>query len=76
MRNHLNVTYPNRWIGRGGPVPWSPDLTTLDYLLWGSMMSLVYSTPVTSDEYFIARVHEAIESLKRKLHLLGHVFEA
>ena len=36
VRNHLNVAYPNRWIGRGGPVPWparSPDLTPLDYFL-------------------------------------------
>ncbi|PNF14165.1 hypothetical protein B7P43_G13485 [Cryptotermes secundus] len=27
-----------RWIGRGGPVPWpsrSPDLTPLDYFVWG-----------------------------------------
>ena len=23
MQNHLNITYPNRWIGRGGPVLWA-----------------------------------------------------
>ena len=50
----LNVTYPNRWTGRGGPVLWSPDLTPLDYFLWGSMKSMVYGTPVTSEEDLIA----------------------
>ena len=55
MRNYLNVTYPNRWIGIGGPVPWparSPDLT----LLWSSMKSMVHVTQVTSEEDLIARV--------------------
>ena len=44
VRNHLNVTYPDLWIGRGGPVPWParlPDLTPLDYFLWGSMKALM-----------------------------------
>ena len=79
MRNHLNVTYPSRWIGRGRPVPWSarsPDLTPLDYFLWGSMKSMVYDTPVMSDENLIVRVNGAIESLTRQPHLLGHVCEA
>ena len=65
VRNHLNVTYLNRWIGRGGPVPWparSPKLTALHYFLWGSMKALVYATPVTSKEDLIA-----IETLSRQL---------
>ncbi|KAJ4444490.1 hypothetical protein ANN_06282 [Periplaneta americana] len=34
VRNHLNATFPDRWIGGGGPVPWpprSPNLTPLDF---------------------------------------------
>ena len=76
VRTHLNVTYPNRWIGRGGPVPWParlPDLTPLDYFLWGSIKALVYATPVMSEEDLIARVHGAIEILSRPPHLLYHV---
>ena len=46
-----------------------------DYFLWGSMKSMVYITPVTSEEELIARVYGAIESLIRELHLLGHVCE-
>ena len=38
------------------------------------MKSMVYGTPVTSEEDLIARVHGAIESLTRQLHC--HVCEA
>ena len=76
MRNHLNVTYPNQCIWRGGPVSWSPNLTHLDYFLWGSMKSMVYGIPVTSEEDLIGRVHGAIESPTRQPHLLCHVCEA
>ena len=43
--------------------------------LWGSMKNMVYGTHVTSEEDLIARVHGAIESLTRQLHLLGNVSE-
>jgi hypothetical protein len=38
VTKHLNNTYPNRWIGRGSLISWparSPDLTPLDFCLWG-----------------------------------------
>jgi hypothetical protein len=34
IRGYLDEHYPQRWIGRGGPVAWqprSPDLNPLDY---------------------------------------------
>ena len=34
VREYLNESFPNRWLGRRGPVAWpprSPDLTPLDY---------------------------------------------
>ena len=40
------------------------------------MKSMVYGTPVTSEEDLIARFYGAIESLTRQLPLLGHVSEA
>ena len=46
------------------PVPWtawSPDLTSLDYFLWGSMKSTVYGTPVNSEGILF---HESTERLK------------
>lgn len=59
VRHHLDVKYPGRWIGRGGPIPWpprSPDLSPIDFFLWGYMKSLVYETPVESDTDLVARV--------------------
>ena len=70
------ITYPNQWIVRGGSVQWSPNLTPLDFFLWGSMEFMVYVTPVTSEEDHITRVHGAIGSLIRQPHLFGHVYEA
>ena len=40
VRNWLNQHFPNRWIGRGGPILWpvrSPDLNPLDFLFGVSL---------------------------------------
>ena len=45
VMQHLNDPSPNRWIGRGSTINWpprSPDLTPLDFCLWGLMKSEVY----------------------------------
>lgn len=47
VREYLNRTYPDRWIGRRGPIEWparSPDLTPLDFFLWGHLKSKIYKT--------------------------------
>lgn len=39
VRNFLNRTFPNRWIGRRGPCSWpprSPDLTLMDFFYGGT----------------------------------------
>ena len=49
VRDSLNATFPNRWIGRDGPNCWpprSPDLTPLDFFLWGYVKDRVFATPV------------------------------
>ncbi|GFW23133.1 uncharacterized protein TNCV_3802331 [Trichonephila clavipes] len=59
VRSALDTAYPGRWIGRGGPVNWpahSPDLSCLDFFLWGYMKSLVYVSPVDSNEALFARI--------------------
>ena len=46
VRAYLDQTFPNRWIGRGGPLAWppqSPDLTPCDFWLWGMIKERVYS---------------------------------
>lgn len=47
VRNFLNENFTERWIDRRGPIEWparSPDLTPLDYFLWGYLKSKVYVT--------------------------------
>ena len=49
VRRSLNATFPNRWIGRDGRISWpprSPDLTSLDFFLWGYVKDRVFVTPV------------------------------
>lgn len=59
VREHLDNEYPNRWFGRGGPYSWpprSPDLTVLDYFLWGHMKQEVYKTEVNTIDELRARI--------------------
>lgn len=75
-RQILDNHYPNRWIGRGGPVSWpprSPDLTPLDFFLWGHMKSLVYETPVESEENLIARIAVAAGDISDNPRIVGQV---
>lgn len=54
VREYLDSVFPGRWIGRRGPIEWparSPDLTPLDYYLWGYLKSKVYiNRPNNIDE--------------------------
>lgn len=48
VRNYLNEYFPNRLIGTSGAVQWpprSPDLTPLDYFLWGHLKMVVNANP-------------------------------
>ena len=47
VRRFLDKTFPDRWIGRRGPIEWparSPDLTPTDFFLWGVIKDRVYAT--------------------------------
>lgn len=66
VREFLNLNYPNRWIGRGGPVAWpprSPDLTPPDFFLWGYLKNIVYSTVPTTPEDLKERIRQACRSI-------------
>jgi len=39
--------------------PRSPDLTPMDFILWGHVNALIYMSPVDSEEDLIACVVEA-----------------
>ena len=49
VRNSLTESFPDRCIGSGGPIFWpprSPDITPLDFFLWGHVKYRVFATPV------------------------------
>ena len=85
VRSWLNKKFPGKWIGRRGPIEWaprSPDLTPLDFFLWGYVKQRVYSTPVPNMSELKSRITESIQliepdilqsvfqNLEKRLHLV------
>lgn len=63
VREFLNDSYGNRWIGRGGPTAWpprSPDLTPPDFFLWGYIKSKVYIEEPTTAQDMEERIRTCI----------------
>jgi len=55
----------SKWIGRDGLTPWpprSPDITPLDFFLWG-MLRTVFSTPVQDIANLKARITDAFAKI-------------
>ncbi|KAJ4436748.1 hypothetical protein ANN_16880 [Periplaneta americana] len=55
--NHLTATFGERLIPHGGLIAWpprSPDLTSCEFFIWGSMKDMVYSTPI-EDEHTLSQ---------------------
>lgn len=53
ITNYLNNRFGNRWIGNRGPISWparSPDLTAMDFFLWGYIKNKVYKTQFNNVE--------------------------
>lgn len=68
VREHLDRCYPQKWIGRSGPVNWpprSPDLNPLDFCIWGYAKNLVYSQ----------KPSDTVEELRQKINLAFNVIK-
>jgi hypothetical protein len=66
VRTALKNSFPNRWIGRGGPIarpPCSPDITPLDFFFWGYVKDIVYSARVPDINNLRASIVEAIATI-------------
>ena len=72
VRQFLNETLPNRWIGRQGAddlalfswPPRSPDLTPCDFFLWGLIKDTVYVPPLPQNlDELKNRIRTAITSV-------------
>ena len=69
-RRWLDRFYPRQWIGRRGPIEWpprSPDLTPLDFFLWGYIKSIVYKTKPASLQELWQRIIEACRNIPREI---------
>lgn len=76
VRNYLNREYGDRWIGRGGPVNWparSPDLTPIDFFLWGHVKQLVFKKVCNSEAEMRSRIITAFEKIKLDTEVLRRV---
>ena len=70
VRDFLNETFPNRWIGRNGSAPWpprSPDITPLDFFLWSYVKDRVYRTPVRDVETLQSRIIEVLATVNEEM---------
>ena len=64
------------WIGRDGPIPWRPrfpDITLLDFFLWGYGKNIVYRTKVKGINDLQHRIIEAIETVT--VHMLARTWQ-
>jgi hypothetical protein len=63
----LSNTCHDRGICRGGPTAWpprSPDLSPLDFYLWGHLATLVYAAPVDNEEALRHRILGACQTIR------------
>ena len=68
VKTALNIRFHDQWIANQGPFHWparSPDLTPLDFFIWGTIKDKVYARPITTKENLIERVKAAFQSLTR-----------
>lgn len=67
IRDFLNLHFPERWIGRHGPIHWparSPDLTPMDFFLWGYLKQKVYKERIGNDVNGLKlRITEAVREI-------------
>ena len=67
LLQYLEHTFQNRWIWRFRSVPWlarSPDLTPLNFYLWGHMKSLICETSVELEMDLVGMRVDDADSLR------------
>lgn len=70
IQDHLNNAFPNRWVGRGSPFPWpprSPDLTKMDFFLWGYVKDQVYRLQPTTRDDMKIRIREVFRNINNNM---------
>lgn len=76
VARYIYQIFNDRWFGNNGAHMWpprSPDLTPLDFYLWGRVRNLLYHTPVTTKEDCIGRFRNIINNLSHEeVHRATH----
>ncbi|GBN36143.1 hypothetical protein AVEN_260616-1 [Araneus ventricosus] len=63
VREFLDTTFPQRWIGRSAIMAWtsrSPDITPLDFYLWGYVKQHVYSERINDINHLKQRITHSV----------------
>ncbi|GBN45170.1 hypothetical protein AVEN_140995-1, partial [Araneus ventricosus] len=66
VREFLDTTFPQRWIGRSAVMAWPPrssDQTLLDFYLWGYVKQHVYSERINDINHLKQRITDVIHSV-------------
>ncbi|GBN11261.1 hypothetical protein AVEN_268832-1 [Araneus ventricosus] len=66
VREFLDTTFTQRWIGRGAVIAWPPrslDITPLDFYLWGYVNQHVYSERSNDINHLKRGIMEVIYSV-------------
>lgn len=70
VREWLNTHFENCWIGRNSPLvewpPRSPDLTPLDFFLWGTIKNKVYKSRPQTIEDLRVRIRNACAEITQE----------
>jgi hypothetical protein len=71
VRTWLDDNFPLRWIGRNSSLiewpPRSPDITPLDFFLWGSIKNVVYKTRPQNIEQLCDRIRQACREISAEV---------
>lgn len=68
----MNRLFGDQWIGTNGPVQWpprSPDLTPMDFFLWGYIKNAVYSRKCANVQELQDHIFNVIMSIERRTTL-------
>lgn len=66
VNNYVHNLFYDQWIANNGPHLWpprSPDLTVLDFFIWGTVKNNVYNTALTTLEDCMQRVRTVFQNL-------------
>lgn len=70
VKQFLNEEYGESWIGRNGPIKWparSPDMTPLDFYVWGRAKELVYNEEIRDRCQLLSKIDSAFEVIRQEM---------